>query len=138
MADTIYSTDKQVEALFAADGGGPVAITNLLKFKEKADYPAGATEASHGMTGREAYRLYADAFIDLIAEFGGRTVYWGDTLGYAIGAGDWDAVWINRFPDLQALRAASTDPRYAEMHRHREAGLAHQHAIATRPDAVDR
>lgn len=130
---TIHATTEQVEALLAADDGGPVAIVNLLRFKPTADYPADAPEAAEGLSGKAAYDRYAEAFRALIAEFGGRTVYWGDVLGYTIGQGEWDAVWINRFPNLAALRDASTDPRYADMHRHREAGLAYQEAIATRP-----
>ena len=131
--NTKYASDEQIAALAAEDDGGPIAIANLLKFHVTAQYPAHAAEASLGRSGRGAYQVYAEAFVALIAEFGGSTIYWGDTVGYAIGQGDWDAVWINRFPNLAALRAASADPRYAEMHRHRDAGLDHQHAIVTRP-----
>jgi len=133
MVQTKFSTEEQVQALIDSDDGGPIAIANLLKFKEKAQYPAGAAEAPLGLSGREAYQLYADAFLELIADFGARSLYWGDTIAYAIGEGEWDAVWVNHFPSFDALRAASTDPRYADMHRHRDAGLAYQHAIATRP-----
>jgi len=131
--NTKDSNDEQIAALNAKDDGRPIAITNLLKFHDRARYPEDAPEASLGRSGRAAYQAYAQAFVALIAEFGGSTVYWGDAVGYAIGNGVWDAVWINRFPNLAAVRAASTDPRYAEMHRHRDAGLDYQHAIVTRP-----
>lgn len=130
---TIHANLEEVQALFAADDGGPVAIVNLLKFRSEADYAADAPEAGLGLSGKAAYALYAAAFRELIGEYGGLTHYWGDVLGYTIGKGEWDAVWINRFPNLTALRDASTDPRYAEMYRHREAGLAYQEAIATKP-----
>ncbi len=133
---TKFSTDEQIAALMARDDGGPIAIANLLKFHSSAQYPPDSKEASLNLSGKEAYRKYAEAFRSLIAEFGGATVYWGDTIAYAIGAGEWDAVWINRFPSLDALRAASTDPRYAEMHRHRDAGLDYQEAIVTRPATI--
>jgi len=136
MQPTTATTEAQMAHLRAANDGNPIAITNLLKFHAKAQYPSDAKEAALSLSGREAYRLYAKEFVALIAEYGGTTVYWGDAVGYAIGIGDWDAVWINRFPNLDAVKHASADPRYAIMHRHREAGLHHQHAIITRPDPV--
>lgn len=109
---------------------------NPFEFHAAARYPASAAEASLGLSGREAYWCYAELFAALIGQHGARKVYRGDAVGFAIGDGDWDAVWINRFPSFAVLRAISADPRYAEMHMHREAGLAHQHANLTRPESV--
>lgn len=133
---TIYATEDQVRKLMELDDGGPIAIINLLKFHDFAAYPSDAPEASLSLTGREAYSKYAEAFENLIAKDGAQSLYWGDTIGYAIGEGEWDAIWVNQFPNLAALRKASADPSYGEMHRHRAAGLSHQEAIATRPRAT--
>lgn len=97
----------------------------------EARYPAGSPEAAEGLSGRAAYLRYVAGFVVLIAEFGGEQVYWGETLGYLIGNGDWDAVWINRFPSYTIFEAIRDDPRYAALKVHREAGLAYQDAVIT-------
>ena len=134
---TIHATPAQRAALRAADDGRPVAIVNLLKFHGKALYPEGSAEAAEGLSGREAYLRYVAGWVALIAEFGGEQVFWSDTVGYMIGEGDWDAVWINRFASYAHVEAAANDPRYAELKRHREAGLAFQDALVTRPEQAD-
>jgi uncharacterized protein (DUF1330 family) len=129
---TIHTTSEQRAAIQAADDGRPIAIVNLLKFHDQAQYPAGSAEAAEGLTGRDAYRRYVAGWVALIAEFGGEQVYWGDTVGYMIGDGPWDAVWINRFPSFAAVTAAASDPRYAALAVHRKAGLACQEALVNR------
>ena len=34
-------TEAQIEALLAADDGGPICMVNLLKFRDKAEYEDG-------------------------------------------------------------------------------------------------
>src|SRR6185369_576886 len=77
---TIHTTSEQRAAIQAADDGKPIAIVNLLKFHDQAQYPAGSAEAAEGLTGRDAYRRYVAGWVALIAEFGGEQVYWGDTV----------------------------------------------------------
>ncbi len=55
---------------------------------------------------------------------------------FFIGAGEWDAVWINWFPNRQAFIATLNHSDYHDAHRHREAGLAHQELIVTRPERI--
>ena len=131
---TIHASAGQRASLAAADDGEPIAMVNLLKFHAAAQYPAGSREAALGLSGRAAYRQYVDGFLTLIEEYGGSQVYWGDTAGYMIGQGEWDAVWINHFPSYARLEEITRDPRYAALKVHRVAGLAYQNAIVTRPD----
>ena len=38
-------TEAQIEALLAADDGGPICMVNLLKFRDKAEYEDGRESA---------------------------------------------------------------------------------------------
>jgi uncharacterized protein (DUF1330 family) len=121
-------------AQFAVDDDSkPIAIANLLKFHELAIYPAGVAEIEAGLTGRQAYKIYAESFLERIVRLGGRSLYWGDSKACFIGESDWDAVWVNYFPSFAVLQEATRGPEFDEMNRHRAAGLDHQVAIATKP-----
>lgn len=111
---------------------GPIAQVNLLKFRVRAEY--GADEPEHGADepGHVAYARYADAFAVAAAEAGGTCLLMGDVERYFIGNGDWDAVLVMHFPDRDAFIATLNHPDYAEMHRHRTAGLLCQELLTTR------
>ena len=49
---TIEPTPEQIAELASSDAGGPIAMLNLLRFREEA------LEPDSGMTGAEAYGLY--------------------------------------------------------------------------------
>jgi len=112
---------------------GPIAQVNLLKFRVKADYEAGAPERGNDETGAIAYQRYADAFGVAAAEVGGTCLLMGATERYFIGQGDWDAVMVMHFPNRQAFIATLNHATYQDMHRHRDAGLLAQELITTRP-----
>lgn len=115
---------------------GPVAQVNLLKFREVAEYGSEDPERASPCSGRDAYLRYAEAFEAMAAEVGGVCVFMGDAERFFIGEGDWDAVWINWFPNRQAFIATLNHERYSDAHRHREAGLDHQQLIVTRPERI--
>lgn len=112
---------------------GPIAQVNLLKFRAKAQYPIGAPEHDDGASGAEAYQRYANAFGVAAAEVGGTCLLMGTAERYFIGQGDWDAVMVMHFPSRQAFIATLNHKSYANMHRHRDAGLLCQELIVTRP-----
>ncbi len=112
---------------------GPIAQVNLLKFRIKAEYPQGAPEYGDGASGAEAYQRYSDAFGVAAAEIGGTCLLMGTAERYFIGQGDWDAVMVMHFPSRQAFIATLNHESYANMHRHRDAGLLCQELIVTRP-----
>nr|WP_246351844.1 DUF1330 domain-containing protein [Sphingobium subterraneum] len=117
----------------SASDGTPIVVVNLLKFRERALYPSDAPEHALGLSGRDAYQRYADASLEILAERGGAVLLQGTAPRYLVGQGDWDAVWINRYPGKQAYAETISDPRLPEILRHRAAGLDHQHAFITRP-----
>lgn len=130
---TKYADMDRMNGVFDGEDEGPIAIVNLLKFYADARYPQDAPEYGNVNSGRDAYHLYAKAFMELMADKGAHTAYYGDAECYIIGNGEWDAVWINHFPSRAAFKSVRHDPRYKEMYRHREAGLDYQEAIVTRP-----
>jgi uncharacterized protein (DUF1330 family) len=104
---------------------GKLYMLNLLKFKEKAEYPDGRNTE---LSGREAYALYGEAVGRIIAGLGGSVVWGGvpNVLVIGDGALEWDQVAIVEYPSLEAFQGMTASEEYQAAHVHREAGLAHQ------------
>ena len=117
------------------DYEGPIAQVNLLKFRPVADY-GDDPPADHepGETGAIAYQRYAEAFGVAAADVGGHALVLGTVERYFIGQGDWDAVMVMHFPNRAAFIATINHSTYAEMHRHRDAGLLCQDLLTVRQD----
>ena len=111
---------------------GPIAQVNLLKFRVKAEYAADDVAHGGGEAGEAAYQRYVDAFRVAAAEVGGSCLLLGEVERYFIGNGDWDAVLVMHFPTRSAFIATLNHADYADMHRHRDAGLLCQELITTR------
>lgn len=116
---------EQIEAFVARAPEGACTMLNLLKFRPHAQYADGRES---GLTGEQAYMLYGAGVAPLIADMGGRFVYSGRPNAMLIGDGDleWDMVAIAEYPSLEAFLEMTRSEAYAEIHVHREAGLAHQ------------
>ena len=112
---------------------GPIAQVNLLKFRVKAEYRPEDPEFGNDEPGAAAYLRYAEEFAVIAAEVGGAPLLVGEVERYFIGEGDWDAVMVMAFPSRTAFLATINHERYAEMARHRDAGLLCQELLTTRP-----
>lgn len=130
--NAVYPAPAQFAAFFGAPEDGPFVMVNLLKFRETARYPDGSD--AH-LTGREAYARYGEAVARLVAGLGGRVRYSGEVTGLMIGEVEelWDMVALAEYPSLAAFRAMATSPEMHAIEHHREAGLAGQLNIRTRP-----
>ena len=104
MQNILQPTGDQVRAFRDRATGDPIAMLNLLKFKEQAEYEDGRP---CDLSGREAYALYAKAFRELNEPKGVQVLYAGETRGILIGAGDdlWDEVAIIQYPSTQVMEA---------------------------------
>ncbi|MFV8816804.1 DUF1330 domain-containing protein [Haliea sp. E17] len=125
MQNVLQPTGDQVRAFRDRQTGEPIAMLNLLKFKDKAAYEDGrATDLS----GREAYRLYGEAFEKIMAPQGAKVLFSGDVRGLLIGTGDdlWDAVAIIQYPSTQVMLDMLRNEEYQRAQQHRAAGLAGQ------------
>ena len=125
---------EQAQAFFGGPEDGPFVMVNLLKFRDKAAYPDGSD--AH-LTGREAYGRYARVVNRLIAGTGGGIRYSGAVTGLLLGEVEdlWDVVALAEYPSLAAFLAKTRSPEMHAIEHHREAGLAGQLNIRTRPAA---
>lgn len=121
---------EQLQALVAKGDDRPIAMVNLLKFRDKAQYKDGSDA---DMSGREAYMRYGREMSALVAAQGGRILFSGMVKSLVIGdVGDlWDVVAIMEYPSAAAFFRIATSPEVARIAHHREAGLAGQLLIET-------
>ena len=108
----------------------PVAMVNLLRFRERAEYRDGRPDA---ISGREAYMRYIAEMEPIVTAAGGRFLFSGDVQGLVIGEVEelWDAVGIAEYPSRAAFYRIATSPEVMAIGVHREAGLAGQLLIPT-------
>jgi uncharacterized protein (DUF1330 family) len=123
--NAVYPTRERVEALMADTSGKPVAMLNLLAFRDRAAYPDGR---STELSGREAYEMYAAAMQRLVEEHGGRFLFVGAVISPVIGDVEdmWDACAIVEYPSAAQFAKIATSPEVAEIGVHRAAGLEGQ------------
>lgn len=132
VVNAVFPPAEQAAAFFGAAEDGPFVMVNLLKFKERAEYPDGSD--AH-LTGREAYARYGAAVRACLEAVGGKALYAGAITELMIGEVDdlWDMVALAQYPSRAAMMAMVQSPDYQAIEKHRIAGLAGQLNIRTRP-----
>lgn len=134
--NAVMPTPDQARDFFNAPDQGPFVMVNLLRFKARAEYPAGdpGAEDPH-LTGAEAYMRYGVAVASMVEALGGRIVYSGAVTGLLLGEVEdmWDMVALAEYPSLSAFLEMTRHPDYARIAVHRDAGLAGQLNIRTLP-----
>lgn len=115
--------------------GRPVAMINLLRFRDRAAYPDGHAEADAGHTGAQAYQLYGRAAAAPFARAGGRQVWLGRPELTVIGPpGEaWDLAFVAEYPSGQAFIDMLRDPAYREAVIHRQAAVEDSRLIRCQP-----
>ena len=123
--NNVHPTKKQMEGFLEGDTDTPIAMVNLLKFKEKAEYEDGRDT---DLTGEQAYTIYMKEVIEHLKKVGGEFSFGGSVSRLMLGEVEelWDKVGIARYPSRKAMLKMVTDPDYLESNKHREAGLAGQ------------
>jgi uncharacterized protein (DUF1330 family) len=118
-------TPEQLAALAAHAPEGPLSMLNLLKFRARAQYEDGRET---DLTGEQAYMLYGAGVAKLIVRMGGSFTFMGKTNVLLIGDGDldWDTAAVVEYPSLRHFQDMTASEEYAQVHVHRDAGLAHQ------------
>ena len=111
--------------MLAEADGGPIAMVNLVKFRDRAEYADGRVA---DISGREAYMRYATGMRAIVEAAGGRIIFSGETAGLVIGEVEelWDAVAIVEYPSRAIFHRLATSAEVQEIGVHREAGLAGQ------------
>ena len=99
----IDPTGARVKGLRDDGPEGPIVMLNLLKFKEKAEYPEGHPDS--GGTGAQAYARYEKLFTRTVGDISrAEPLYDGPVMRTLVGSeadGDWDRMLIVRYPSRQ-------------------------------------
>ena len=108
----------------------PIFMVNLLKFKDKAQYP---DKRETDLTGREAYAIYGEDVVEHLASVGGKPMFGGNVERLMLGEVEdlWDQVAIAMYPSRKAMLEMISDPDYIISAQHRVAGLEGQLNIET-------
>jgi len=128
--NSLVPNEAQMKGFFESASDGPIYMVNLLKFREKAEYEDGRET---GLSGAEAYMLYAGGVSELLEQLGGGGMFSATVDRLVIGEVEelWDAVAIAMYPSRQAMMEMFQSKQYQEIHVHRDAGLAGQLNIET-------
>ena len=113
----------------------PIAMINLLRFQDRARYPADHAEHANALTGAQAYRLYGAAAAAPFQRAGGRQVWLGRPELTVIGPVDevWDLAFIAAYPSGDAFVAMLRDPEYRLAVVHRQAAVLESRLIRCEP-----
>ncbi len=126
----VYPKFEQLMPLAHDPTPGPIAMVNLLKFRDQAHYQDGRPEQ---ISGREAYMRYVAEMGPIVAAAGGKFLFSGDVKQLVIGEVEelWDAVGIAEYPSRAEFHRIATSPEVQAIGVHREAGLAGQLLLLT-------
>lgn len=135
MAGSIDPQREQFEAFKALPRDTPIQMLNLIRLKDKADYPEGHPNHGKGMSGLDAYRAYGRETAALFAGLGGRQVWAGRPETVVTGPADeaWDLAFIAEYPNAGAFLAMVVNPDYREIVKHRTAAVADSRLIRMAP-----
>ena len=113
----------------------PIAMINLLRFRERAAYPADHPDHAEARTGAQAYSAYGRAAAPPFARSGGRQIWLGRPEQILIGPADevWDLAFIAAYPSGEAFLTMLRDPEYQAAVLHRQAAVADSRLIRCEP-----
>ncbi|MBM24001.1 MAG: hypothetical protein CMD78_07035 [Gammaproteobacteria bacterium] len=109
-------TQEQIQKLLQSGHEGPVAMVNLLTFKDK-----------------NSYLRYAAGVEKIGGEFGLKLLFWGDVVTTVIGEDvEFQTIAIMEYPSLQAFIEFASSKKYDAIKKHRIEGLESQFLVATK------
>ncbi len=114
----------------------PIHMLNLIRLKDRAEYPHGHPNHGDGASGREAYRRYGASIGPVFARLGARQVWAGKPQVMVTGPASeqWDLAFIAEYPNSQAFIDMVRDPDYrANVVPHRTAGVADSRLLCLDP-----
>ena len=116
-----------------------IHMLNLVRFRDKAEYPADHANAGKGLSGREAYAEYGRTSGRVFTRVGGSVVWRGRMEAMVIGPMDkqWDLAFIACYPDAGAFLEMVTDPDYKIAVVNRQAAVLTSRLIRFAPENGD-
>ena len=137
MTGSVDPLREQFEAFKALPRNEPIQMLNLIRLRDKAEYPEGHPDCGKGISGRDAYRAYGRTAGPIFRRLGGRQVWAGRPDAVVTGPADerWDLAFIAEYPNAAAFLAMVTDPEYREHVKHRQAAVLDSRLIRLKPMA---
>ena len=134
VANAVYPEKETILKLLKIDWQGPISMVNLLKFRDRAEYPDGRDK---GLSGRQAYQRYGEKMLRIVTDNGGKMLFSGPIHGLPIGQVEelWDTFALIEYPSIAKFVGITSLPEVAEIAEHRTAGLAGQLLVLTSADA---
>ena len=131
----VMPNDDQMAEFLETGNDEPIYMVNLLKFKDKAEYP---DKRETNLTGQEAYAIYGKEVVEHLAKVGGKPIFGGNVERLMLGEVEdlWDQVAIAMYPSRKAMLEMISDPDYIESAQHRVAGLEGQLNIETSVEEI--
>ena len=133
MAEIAPSEERALALTQLDPSEGPLVMLNLLRFKERAEYPAEAD--AEPCSGAEAFARYGAAASPCVESVGGKAVFSGGGALSLIARADeeWDAIALVEYPSIEAFMKMGQSEAYQKIAFHRTAALADSRLIVTRP-----
>ena len=113
-----------------------IHMLNLVRFRDRAEYPADHANAGKGLTGREAYAEYGRTSGPVFTRVGGSVVWRGRMDAMVIGPMDkqWDLAFIACYPNAGAFMEMVTDAGYKIAVINRQAAVLTSRLIRFAPE----
>ena len=126
----VHPNDQQMNSLIEPGHEKPIYMVNLLKFKEKTEYPDGRET---DLSGAQVFAIYGEAVARILMGLGGGPMFSASVKGLWLGEVEelWDAVVIAMYPNRKTMHEMLSSAEYQEVAIHRTAGLAGQLNIET-------
>ena len=127
----VMPNEKQMEEFLEEGHDEPIFMVNLLKFKNRAEYP---DKRESNLSGKEAYAIYSKEVVGHLEKVGGKPIFGSEVTRLMLGEVEdlWDQVAIAMYPNRKSMLKMISDPDYIKSAQHRVAGLAGQLNIETK------
>ena len=130
VANRVRPNEEQMRGFAEPGPDGPIYMVNLLKFRDRAEYPDGRET---DLTGEQAYMIYGRAVSKLLTNLGGGAMFSASVERLMLGEVEelWDRVAIAVYPSRAAMLEMMQSPEMQDIGIHRAAGLKGQLNIET-------
>ena len=130
VANRVRPNEEQMRGFAEPGPEGPIYMVNLLKFRDRAEYPDGRET---DLTGEQAYMIYGRAVSKLLTNLGGGAMFSAAVERLMLGEVEelWDRVAIAVYPSRAAMLEMMQSPEMQDIGIHRAAGLKGQLNIET-------
>ena len=134
---SVDPTRAQFAAMMRLPQKRPIAMLNLIRFRDQAVYPPDHEMHAKHVSGREAYRRYGEAIAPLLGEIGGKMLWSYEPESVVIGpeAPDyWHACFVAYYPSSIAFATFIQSPLYKQSALpHRTAAVQDSRLIRLNP-----